>query len=68
MDVSQGVGNLIQHCGSKEMADKWVPEIASGSSFGTMCLSEPQAGSSLSHLGYRNKKLSHLLSRIICFA
>ena len=46
-DVTQGVANLIHTCASKELADKWVPQIVTGESFGTMCLSEPHAGSSL---------------------
>ena len=46
-DVTQGVANLIHTCAAKELADKWVPQIVTGESFGTMCLSEPHAGSSL---------------------
>lgn len=49
-DLSQGVGNLIRVCGSKEQADKWIPQLISGESFGTMCLSETQAGSSLAEV------------------
>ena len=52
MDLTQGVGNLIRACGGKDMAAKWIPRLATGETFGTMCLSETQAGSSLTDVRY----------------
>src|SRR5262245_30493487 len=40
--------NLIEAFGSPEQKAKYLPHLLSGRFFGTMCLSEPQAGSSLS--------------------
>ena len=39
--------NMLLKCGSKELVDKYFPPMLEGRWFGTMCLSEPQAGSSL---------------------
>ncbi|KZS42019.1 acyl-CoA dehydrogenase [Aquimarina aggregata] len=43
-----GSAELIVHFGNKELNDKYVPKMLSGEWGGTMCLTEPQAGSSLS--------------------
>lgn len=51
-DLNQGVANLIHACASRDLIDKWVPKIVSGECFGTMCLSEPHAGSSLTDVRY----------------
>ena len=42
--------NLIRTFGSEAQKRKYLPSLLSGRFFGTMCLSEPQAGSSLSDI------------------
>ena len=42
--------NLLLHHGSPEMVEKYVLPMVEGRYFGTMCLSEPQAGSSLADI------------------
>ncbi len=42
--------NLIRTFGSEAQKKKYLPSLLSGRFFGTMCLSEPQAGSSLSDI------------------
>jgi len=42
--------NLIETFGSDEQKRLYLPHLLSGRFFGTMCLSEPQAGSSLSDI------------------
>ncbi|MDG0970079.1 MAG: acyl-CoA dehydrogenase [Porticoccaceae bacterium] len=48
--LTQGVANMLNACGSKALKDKYLPNLVNGSWFGTMCLSEPQAGSSLADI------------------
>ena len=48
--LTQGVANMLDACGSKELKDKYLPNLVEGKWFGTMCLSEPQAGSSLADI------------------
>lgn len=48
--LTQGAANMLAACGSQELKDKYLPKMISGDWFGTMCLSEPQAGSSLSDI------------------
>ncbi|MCW5624132.1 MAG: acyl-CoA dehydrogenase [Burkholderiales bacterium] len=45
--------NLLATFGSEEQQRRWLPHLLSGRYFGTMCLSEPQAGSSLSDISTR---------------
>jgi len=45
--------NLLETFGSEEQKRTWLPHLLSGRFFGTMCLSEPQAGSSLSDVRTR---------------
>jgi alkylation response protein AidB-like acyl-CoA dehydrogenase len=45
--------NLIDAFGSPEQKQRYLPHLLSGRFFGTMCLSEPQAGSSLSDIRTR---------------
>ena len=45
--------NLILAHGSDEQIERYTPHMLSGRFFGTMCLSEPQAGSSLGDLRTR---------------
>ena len=45
-----GNANTLMKCGTPEQIDTFVKPMLSGRFFGTMCLSEPQAGSSLSDI------------------
>ena len=45
-----GSSHLIESFGSKELYDKYVPRMRSGEWQGTMALTEPEAGSSLSDI------------------
>ncbi|GAA0722913.1 acyl-CoA dehydrogenase [Aquimarina litoralis] len=46
--LTLGAAELIIHFANKELNDTYVPKMLSGDWGGTMCLTEPQAGSSLS--------------------
>lgn len=48
--LSQGAANLIVNFGSDAQRKRWVPDMLAGRIFGTMCLSEPHAGSSLADI------------------
>lgn len=48
--LTQGAANLLLHFGSAAQREHWVPQMLAGRVFGTMCLSEPQAGSSLADI------------------
>jgi alkylation response protein AidB-like acyl-CoA dehydrogenase len=48
-----GNANLLLEHGSKEQIDTYVRPMLAGRWFGTLCLSEPQAGSSLSDIRTR---------------
>lgn len=48
--LTVGSGRLIQSFGTEEQKKQWLEPMAEGRFFGTMCLSEPQAGSSLSDI------------------
>ncbi|MEM8506190.1 MAG: acyl-CoA dehydrogenase [Bacteroidota bacterium] len=45
-----GAAELIVHFGNKSLNQRFVPKMLSGQWGGTMCLTEPQAGSSLSDI------------------
>lgn len=45
--------NLLLAHGTPEQVDEWVPPMLDGRASGTMCLSEPQAGSSLADITTR---------------
>ena len=45
-----GNANTLLKCGSPEQIERFVRPMLAGRFFGTMCLSEPQAGSSLSDI------------------
>jgi len=45
--LTQGAASMLQACGSQALIDRYFPKMLNGDWFGTMCLSEPQAGSSL---------------------
>src|SRR5690606_18457522 len=46
--LTLGAADLIIEFGSEALKEKYVPQMLSGEWGGTMCLTEPQAGSSLS--------------------
>ncbi len=48
--LTQGAAELIIHFANKELNETYVPNMLSGVWGGTMCLTEPQAGSSLSDI------------------
>jgi alkylation response protein AidB-like acyl-CoA dehydrogenase len=48
--LTAGAADLIRTFGSKELFNAYVPKMMSGDWGGTMCLTEPQAGSSLSDI------------------
>ena len=43
--------HLLAHYGTAEQVDTWVRPMIEGRYFGTMCLSEPDSGSSLADIG-----------------
>ncbi len=55
--LTQGATNMLNACGSQELKDKFMPKMLTGDWFGTMCLSEPQAGSSLADIRTKAEKL-----------
>lgn len=48
--LTQGAANLIAHVGSEAQRRRWLEPMLAGRVFGTMCLSEPHAGSSLADI------------------
>lgn len=48
--LTLGAAELILHFGSHALKDTYAPKMLSGQWSGTMCLTEPQAGSSLSDI------------------
>ena len=48
--LTQGAAELIVEFGSETLKETYVPSMLSGAWGGTMCLTEPQAGSSLSDI------------------
>ncbi len=59
-----GAGRLIQSFGTDEQKRRYLEPMAEGRFFGTMCLSEPQAGSSLSDITTRAEPLENGRYRI----
>ncbi|MGE0501025.1 MAG: acyl-CoA dehydrogenase [Rhizobiaceae bacterium] len=51
-----GAANLIAAFGTREQKERFLRPMVEGRWFGTMCLSEPQAGSSLSDIATRAEK------------
>ncbi|MBN9426077.1 MAG: acyl-CoA dehydrogenase [Burkholderiales bacterium] len=51
--LTAGNANLLLAHGSAEQIERWVRPMLAGRYFGTMCLSEPQAGSSLADIRTR---------------
>jgi len=48
--LTAGAARLIVSFGSEELKEQFIPQMLSGEWGGTMCLTEPQAGSSLSDI------------------
>lgn len=48
--LTQAAGKLIREIGSDDQKRRYLPAMVEGRWFGTMCLSEPQAGSSLADI------------------
>ncbi|MEQ8925557.1 MAG: acyl-CoA dehydrogenase [Fulvivirga sp.] len=57
MGLTAGAANLIVTFGSEEIKKKYVPKMLEMQWGGTMCLTEPQAGSSLSDITSSAKNL-----------
>lgn len=53
ISLTVAAANLLRVYGTAEQVDTWVRPMAEGRYFGTMCLSEPQAGSSLVDISTR---------------
>ncbi|MGV1048831.1 MAG: acyl-CoA dehydrogenase [Solirubrobacterales bacterium] len=51
--LTAAAANMLSTNASPEQVRRWVPPMAEGRFFGTMCLSEPQAGSSLADITTR---------------
>ena len=56
--LTQGAANMLYECGSQELKDRFLPNMVSGKWCGTMCLSEPQAGSSLADIRTKAEPLA----------
>lgn len=48
--LTQGAAHVLAHYGDQAQRDYWLPRMLAGKVFGTMCLSEPHAGSSLADI------------------
>ncbi len=48
--LTHGAAHLIESFGSRELKERFIPRMFSGQWAGTMCLTEPQAGSNLADL------------------
>jgi alkylation response protein AidB-like acyl-CoA dehydrogenase len=63
--LTNGAANLIASFGSQEQKQLFLKPMVEGRFFGTMCLSEPQAGSSLSDITTRAEPLDDGSYKII---
>ena len=48
--LTHGAGHLIESFGTKELKDRYIPNMFAGRWSGTMCLTEPQAGTNLASI------------------
>ena len=48
--LTMAAANLLAEWGSEELKKKYLPQMLSGEYLGTMCLSEPDSGSSLANI------------------
>lgn len=60
--LSKGAAGLIIHYGAQELIDAYVPKLLSGEWQGTMALTEPQAGSSLTDIATIAEPISETAS------
>ena len=51
--LTQGVINLIRSFGTQAQQELWIPQLVSGTSIGTMALTEPAQGSALADITTR---------------
>ncbi len=51
--LTNSAANMLNTWGSKALKDKFLPHMRSGRFYGTMCLSEPHAGSNLADIRTR---------------
>lgn len=63
--LTVGAANLIAAFGSTEQKERFLRPMVEGRFFGTMCLSEPQAGSSLSDITTRAEPQADGTYRIV---
>ncbi len=56
--LTQGAANMLNACGSQALKQTFLPKMRDGEWFGTMCLSEPQAGSSLGDIRTKAEELA----------
>jgi butyryl-CoA dehydrogenase len=54
--LTTAAANTLIGAGSSSLVERWVPPLVSGRFFGTMCLTEPQAGSSLADITTRAER------------
>jgi alkylation response protein AidB-like acyl-CoA dehydrogenase len=62
--LTVAAANLLSAFGSEELRNTFLPPMLDGRWFGTMCLSEPQAGSSLADIRTTATPVSDRLHRI----
>ncbi|MGB8404590.1 MAG: acyl-CoA dehydrogenase [Mycobacterium sp.] len=62
--LTVGNANLLAEYGTDEQIDTWVRPMLEGRYFGTMCLSEPAAGSSLTDISTKASKAADGTYRI----
>jgi len=63
--LTTAAANLLLAHGTPEQIDAWVPAMLDGRASGTMCLSDPQAGSSLADITTRAEPPDDGLSLIL---
>jgi butyryl-CoA dehydrogenase len=62
--LTQGAASLIARFGTDRQRDRYLPPLLDGRWFGTMCLSEPHAGSSLADIRTRAEPAGEGLYRL----
>ncbi|MGH1472729.1 MAG: acyl-CoA dehydrogenase [Cellvibrionaceae bacterium] len=64
LSLTNSAANMLNTWGSEELKNKFLPHMRSGRFFGTMCLSEPHAGSNLADIRTRAEPQSDGTYRI----
>ena len=62
--LTHGAGRLLEECGTPELQERYMFKLFSGEWAGTMCLTEPQAGSDVGNLRTRATRLEDGTYRI----